>query len=112
MSMRVDLADLPAEIEARGAAAFLGSNGPDRPHLVSVAVTVVGEHLEVGAGRNTARNVGERPAVTLLWPYDATRPEHSLIVDGTATLHPDGDRLTITVDDAILHRAGGRAPGC
>lgn len=110
--MRVDPADLPAAIESRGAAAFLGSNGPDRPHLVSVTVTMVGNQLEVGAGRNTARNVGDHPAVTLLWPYDATHPEHSLIVDGTAALHPDGDRLTITVEGAILHRAGGRAPGC
>lgn len=112
MSMRVELADLPAEIEARGPAAFLGTNGPDRPHLASVTVTQVGDQLEVGAGRNTTRNVGDKPGVMLLWPHDATHPDQSLIVDGTATLHPDGERLTITVESAILHRAGGRAPGC
>lgn len=112
VSKTVDLAGLPAEIAARGPAAFLITVGPERTHVVSVSVEATDGHLEAGAGRTTARNVAERPGVTLLWPFDATRPDFSLIVDGTATLSGDGERLVIEPTGAILHRAGGRAPGC
>ena len=112
VSTKVDLDELPAEIAARGPAAFLATNGPERPHLVSVAVTQQGAQLVVPAGRNTARNATANPAVTLLWPFDAEHPENSLLVDGIATLGTDGDQLTIEVIGAVLHRAGGRGPGC
>lgn len=112
MSTKVDLAELPAEIVARGPAAFLATNGPERPHLVSVSVTQDGDQFRVPAGRNTARNVAASPAVTLLWPYDTGSPDHSLLVDGLGTLDADGSQLTIEVVGAVLHRAGGRGPGC
>ena len=112
MSKTVDLAELPDELRARGPAAFLMTNGPERPHVTSVTVTQVDGHLEVGAGRNTARNASERPGVTLLWPFDDAHPDFSLLVDGNATVTNDGERLAITPEGAILHRAGGRAPGC
>lgn len=112
VSKTVDLADLPAEIAARGPAAFLMTVGTERTHVVSVSVAATDGHLEVGAGRTTARNVAERPGITLLWPFDATHPGFSLIVDGTATLSADEDQLAIEPTGAILHRAGGRAPGC
>lgn len=111
VSIAVDLADLPAAIADRGAAAFLVTSGEIRPHVVSVAVTVVGDHLEVGAGRRTAANATARPEVTLLWPVDAGHPANSLLVDGTASISADGERLEIVASSAILHRAGGRGGG-
>lgn len=113
VSTKVDLADLPAEIVGRGPAAFLTTMGEQRPHIVSVAVVDDGSGVvSVSAGRSTARNVAERPGVTLLWPFDAEHPGFSLLVDGTGTLTDNGERLTIEVTGAILHRAGGRGPGC
>lgn len=108
MSIEVSLADLPTELVARGPAAFLVTVGSERPHIVSVTVTVVGDHLEVGAGRRTATNAAARPEITLLWPHDASHPDLSLLVDGRATASTDGERLVIVPSSAILHRAGGR----
>lgn len=113
VSTKIDLADLPTEITSRGPAAFLTTMGEERPHIVSVAVADDGNRvLHVPAGRTTARNVADRPGVTLLWPFDTGHPGFSLLVDGTGTMTEDGDRLAIEVTGAILHRAGGRGPGC
>lgn len=108
----MQLADLPAAIAQRGSAVFLLTVGEVRPHVVSVSVAVVAGQLEVGAGRRTARNVADHPEVTLLWPHDDTHPDNSLLVDGTASLTADGERLAIVASRAVLHRASGRGPAC
>jgi len=100
----VDLAELAERIAAREATAYLVTLGAERPHVVSVSPTVAGGTIVVGAGRKTAANATERPAVTLLWPVDAADPRHSLLVDGTAVASADGETLTVTPTGAILHR--------
>lgn len=118
MTMRIELDALAAVIAERGPVAYLVTIGADRPHVVSVAVTVVdgdgdgdgGVRLRVGAGRTTPRNVAARPAVTLLWPLTAEFADHSLLVDGTATVDPDGTTLTIAATGAILHTATPSGP--
>lgn len=113
MSTRIDLTDLADAVAARGSAAYLLSVGGDRepaPHVVSVAVEMVDDHLVVGAGRTTSGNVGLHPAVTLLWPLSAEFPDHSLVVDGVATLAPDGATISIRPTGGILHVAAPSSP--
>jgi hypothetical protein len=108
VSIDVALEDLPDLIAERGTDAYLVTVRDARPHVVSVGVAVRGRALVVAAGRRTARNVADRPAVTLLWPVTPEHPDHSLLVDGTGVLTDDGEWLEITPGSAILHRAGGR----
>lgn len=110
MSIRVELEDLAAAVEARGPDAFLASVREEHPHLVAVQVRVLDDgRLVVGAGRRTALNVADRPEVALLWPDTPEHPANSLLVDGTAAaIDGDDDHLAITPTSAILHRAGGR----
>jgi hypothetical protein len=103
VSIEVALDDLPAAVAERGPSAYLVTAGEERPRVVSVAVTWDGARLVVGAGRRTAANVAERPAVTLLWPTDAAHPEHSLLVDGRAAV--EGDTIAVVPESAVLHRA-------
>ncbi len=119
MSVPVALDDLRERLSSAGADVFLltVSEGSS-PHAVSAEVHWDGDHLIVGAGRTTARNVTSTPAVTLLWP--TCGPDYSLIVDGTAEV--DGDVVRITPTHAILHRSvrapasdghqDGEAPRC
>lgn len=105
------LAELRDEIARRGDAAFVVTSGDDGPHVVSVRIAWDGDNLVGGAGNRTAANVGERPAVTLLWP--SSFDEYSLLVDGTATVV--GEVLRITPEKAVLHRsakAAGDGPSC
>ncbi len=110
MSVRIEPADIAAAVAARGPAAYLLTSGPTRPHAVSVAVTVTDGGLHVGAGRRTAANVLERPEVTLLWPLSADHPDHTLLVDGTATLDAGVATITVTPESAILHVATPSGP--
>ncbi len=106
MSQRIDLNDLHDALAARGSAAYLLSVGGDdepAPHVVSVAVDVVGDHLIVGAGRTTSGNVGRHPAVTLLWPASPDFADHSLVVDGVAMLRSDGATISVRPTGAIIH---------
>ncbi|MEM7325761.1 MAG: hypothetical protein AAF531_21935 [Actinomycetota bacterium] len=107
MSIRVELPDLPKEIVARGAAAFLLSSimdsRPHAAHLTFDVATADGQvQLRASAGRTARGNIGNRPAVTVLWPADQSN-EHSLIVDGEGRLDGD-DHVIITATSAILHR--------
>jgi hypothetical protein len=112
MSIAVALEQLRDEIAARGDAAFAVTVGDDGPHVVSVRVAWDGDALVGGAGNRTATNVGQRPAITLLWP-SSTFEDFSLLVDGSAVA-VDG-RLRITPQKAVLHRsaeAAGDGPSC
>lgn len=114
MSVEVALEDLPAAVAARGPAAYLVSTGEVRPRVVSVAASWVDGAVVVGAGRRTAANVAARPEVTLLWPAGGDHPEHSLLVDGTATVDDDAGTIAVAPASAILHRSrpGGDAATC
>jgi hypothetical protein len=102
VSIPVELADLPTHIARIGPSALLVTNssaGP--PHVSSVAVTLDGDNLTMGAGRKTRANAGANPAVTIVWP--AVDGEHCLIVDGQAR-DTTSDPFAIVPTSAVLHR--------
>ena len=103
MSAPLDTASLPERMDEYGPIAHLVTVGADgAPHVVAVRVEQREGDLVVGAGRHTAANAADRPAVTLLWPAPAGR-QYSLIVDGTA--RPSGEaHLAVTPTRAVLHR--------
>ena len=104
MSIAVDIAGL-ADAVAQFNLAYLLTVGTDgRAHAIASRPQLAeGRFTLTGLGRRSRGNVGQRPAVTLLWPpRDADG--YSLIVDGDATLVDDV--LTITPTRAVLHRPG------
>lgn len=110
MSIRIEPADIPGAVRDRGAAAYLLTSGTTRPHAVSVAVAVTEHGLQVGAGRRSAANVADRPEVTIMWPLSADHPDHTLLVDGTATVDDGGATITVTPESAVLHVATPSSP--
>ena len=103
MSAPLDTASLAERIEEYGPIAHLVTVGADgAPHVVAVRVERREGDLVVGAGRHTAANAADRPAVTLLWAAPAGR-HYSLIVDGTARSSGEA-HLAVTPRRAVLHR--------
>ena len=116
MSVLVELDGLWERIGEFGNRAYLVTVTDDAtPHVVSVVVDRVDDHLAVGAGRRTRANLGARPTLTLLWP-PAADPAYSLVVDGTFVADLDGGaRIAIEPTSAVLHRvagAEGDGPNC
>jgi hypothetical protein len=106
MSIRVEMADLPAQIVSRGSGFLLSSIMDSRPHAASfnfqVAAAEGQVQLRCAAGQTARANCQRRPAVTLLFP----RPDEegfTLIVDGEARVDDD-DHVVITAVGAVLHR--------
>lgn len=112
MSIPVELDALAAAIDERGPVAFFLTGGPDsRPHATHAVVEWSDGVIRVPAGRKSARNAGERPAVSLLWP-PREDDGYSLIVDGDATVEgtPGEDAFAvITPSFAVLHRPADHA---
>ncbi len=111
VSIPVDLDALADTIAERGPVAYFLTGGPDgRPHATHAVVEVVDGALRVPAGRKTARNAGERPAVSFLWP-PAEEGGYSLIVDGDAVVEgPEDDRVAVVAPTfAVLHRPADHA---
>jgi hypothetical protein len=108
MSVRVELDGLWARVDEFGATAYLVTvTDEGTPHVVSVVVDRVGDHLAVGAGRRTRANLAARPTLTLLWP-PADDPAYSLVVDGSFVGELDGgERIAIEATSAVLHRVAG-----
>lgn len=106
MSIRVEMAELPGEIVARGPGFLLSSVMDSRPHAAHLTFEVATAEdqveLRASAGRTARANCGNRPAVTILWP--TVEPGgYSLIVDGEARL--DGEEhVIVTAVSAVLHR--------
>jgi hypothetical protein len=102
--------DLGSQVRAHGPSAQLVSVSPEgRPHVVAVLVEVAdgdAAGLVVAPGSTTRTNVATNPAVTVLWP-PAPGSDHSLMVDGSATVA--GDSVTIVPTSALLHRAADAA---
>lgn len=117
MSVAVDLDEVRGQAAQRATAYLLTVSGDGRPHAVEITVGWDGDSLVMRVGRSSARNAGDRPEVSVLWPPDEPGG-YSLIVDGSAAVEPgdDGGRLTIQVDRAVLHRPGpspaGPESGC
>jgi hypothetical protein len=113
VSVAVELADLAEKIETFGPVAYLVTVGADAmPHSVSVAVSWNGDALTAGAGRRTAANAQEHPAVTLLWAARPGEP-YCLIVDGTAETAPAETDVSLRIHPtrAVLHRVALADPG-
>lgn len=107
MSIPVDLTGLAEAIAERGPVAYFLTGGPDgRPHATHATVAVADGVIRIPAGRKTARNAGDRPAVSLLWP-PSEAGGYSLIVDGDAVVEGTADEdavAVVTPTFAVLHR--------
>lgn len=113
MSIPVELSSVAREMARYGFAYLMTTNARGAPHAVAVVAEVQGGDLVVnGIGRHTRENALARPVVGLVWPPPSLA-EHSLIVDGQATVV--GESLRITPTRAVLHRPAPaptpRAPG-
>ncbi len=122
MSIRVDMADLPRHIVARGGGFLLTSILDSRPHVAHLPFEVAAAdgqvQLRARVGRTSYGNCGQQPTVTVLWPAAGSSvagsttgasdtasdlDDHSLIVDGEARL--DGpEHVIIAVTGAVFHR--------
>ncbi|MEM9036308.1 MAG: hypothetical protein AAGA99_19195 [Actinomycetota bacterium] len=113
MSIPVDLDALADTITERGPVAYFLTGGPDgRPHATHATVEMADGVIRVPAGRKTARNAGDRPAVSLLWP-PSEEGGYSLIVDGDAVVEGTAGEdavAVVTPTFAVLHRPADHAP--
>ena len=104
MSIAVPLERLHAAIAERAPSAYVLTVSDDgRPHAVHAPVRWEGDVLAAEVGRRTVANATVRPCVSLLYPVRADG-DYSLIVDGTAFVARDGQRLLVTPTKAVLHR--------
>ena len=106
MSISVAPSSLEAAARERGATAYvLTVTGSGAPHVAHAEVEVGAEGLIARVGGGTARNARERSRLSVLYPCRHPK-DYSLIVDGEATVEPDGDgfRLRIAPTRAVLHR--------
>ena len=107
MSIPVPLRTLDQAVSDRGAAAFvLTVSDRGTPHVVNAEVIRSSGSWIAVVGVSIARNAGDRPQVSLLYP--CRRPDdYSLIVDAVATVAAtaDGFRLHLTPTRAVLHRS-------
>jgi hypothetical protein len=102
MSIPVAISDLEAATAERGWAYLLTVRDDLRPHVVAVTPVWEAERLVMDVGGGTARNAGERPAVTLCYP-PVVPDGYSLIVDGIAAVDAEG-RIAFDPSGAVLHR--------
>ena len=106
MSIRVEMAELPAEIASRGGGFLLSSVMDSRPHAAHLSFEIAAAdgqvELRASAGRTARGNCQQRPAVTVLWPA-TEEGGHSLIVDGEARVDSD-EHIIVTAVSAVLHR--------
>ncbi len=102
MSLKVELAELPAQIGTFEFAYLLTVDDDQRPRAVGVIPSMVDAELLLGEqGNRTLTNVTAREQVCLIWPpKDAAG--YSLIVDGRAVV--SGKSITLIPSGAVLHR--------
>ena len=104
MSVPVDLTALAALVRELGPETLLATVTDDgRPHIVSVVATWNDSSIECGAGRRTRANIESNSSATLIWPT-VRDGAYRLIVDGTAVITTDAERISITPTAAVLHR--------
>lgn len=102
MSVKVDLAELAAQLDSYGFGYLITVGADLRAHTVAVRPVLSDGLLRVdGLGRRTWANLAERPLVSLVWP-PTEDGGYTLIVDGSATLTEDA--AVLTPAHAVLHR--------
>ncbi len=106
MSVEVPIEQVFADVGSWGFCYLLTVSDDERPHLLALRPTVVGNdghrvlRLDAGGGR-ACRNATARPQVSLVFPpADAGM---SLVVDGVASV--DGSVVNVAPTWAVLHRA-------
>lgn len=81
---------------------YLVTVGDDlRAHSLAVPTNFDGRALRAAGGRSAQHNIAARPEVTMVFPHPVPG-QHSLIVDGTATV--EDDMIVIVAVHAVLHR--------
>jgi hypothetical protein len=115
MSIPVTVEDLAAKITEYGWAYLLTVRGDQRPHIVAVTPTWVGEELSMGVGRGTAANIAARSSISLCYP-PVSPDGYSLIIDGVGTV-VDENMVSFAPGGAVLHRPApegfaGSGTGC
>lgn len=111
MSIPVDLATIPEQLE-RFATAYLLTTSGEKVKAVAAAPVLEEGRLRVsGPGRGSLANAAAHPDVTLMWPPTGhTEPAgFTLLVDGTAAI--DGEDVLVTPSWAVLHRPVGSDHG-
>ena len=73
-----------------------------RAHSLAVPTDLRDGVLHADGGRTACANVAARPEVTMVFPHPSAG-EYSLIVDGTATVTPEGT-IELWPTYAVLHR--------
>jgi hypothetical protein len=106
VSIPVSIERVRDELRPYGPPFLLTVNDDGRPHAVAVNAGWEGDVLVARAGRRTAANATDRPAVSLLWPpFEAGG--YTLILDGQAEVVASGEDASVRVvpTKAVLHRA-------
>lgn len=102
MSIPVEVDQIATEMERFGTAAYVLTVRDDAtPHIAHVSLTVVDGTLRCAASRTAARNVVDRPTMSVLWPPFEPNG-YSMIVDATAQV--DGETMILTPSKGVLHR--------
>jgi hypothetical protein len=101
MSIRVEVADLPATLERYPWGYVVSIGEGMRPHLRAVPTDWREGALHVTVGSASRANAVARPQLTMVFP-PAEPGGYSLIVDGTAEV--DTDSLRLVPSAAVLHR--------
>lgn len=107
MSIEVPIDDLFDQIDRWGFGYLLTVSDGERPHLLALRPTVLGDagerrlRFDAGGGR-ACRNAAARPSVSLVFPPADHSDGFSLVVDGNATV--DEQYVDIAPTWAVLHR--------
>lgn len=106
MSIEVPIAELFDQIDRWGWCYLLTVSDDERPHLLALRPTVVGERdrrlrFDAGGGR-ACQNASVRSSVTLVFPPVDDADGYSLVVDGVADV--DGAFVVVRPSWAVLHR--------
>jgi hypothetical protein len=109
VSIPVDPADL-AKVLADFDSGYLLTTSSPQVKVVTVdpAVAPDGRLRMAGPGRGTIANLGQNPAVTVVFP-PLERHGYTLLVDGTG--HVEGEDVVVEPAGAILHRPAAHADG-
>ena len=113
MSVPVDLDALREQLAAHERPAYLITAGDaGGPHLVSTFLAWVDGAFETECGGTTARNLAQRPEVSVVVPPNDPGG-YSLIFDATGTVVEGPPRtVRLTPTQAVLHRpAEAAGPG-
>jgi hypothetical protein len=111
MSIPVALDRLAEALHDFGAGYLLTSSPAGRVKAVTVQPYAADGHLRIPtSSRGTSTNLAGNDQVTLIWP-PLQQKGYTLIVDGTAVEHPDGEGFVVTPRTAVLHRPSMHADG-